>query len=148
MQDPVAVATEGDALLFCFADRGAYVVDLDRQIIDRSLVLFDDVVEVDRRGMCETALSAFLFGLVLKPFLTQATFALGDTLVCGLFVREIPAPRVLSLLGLADFGVLEGHLQLLFPVQGSRERVLDDRGVQTEPARNEVIGAWSVVRGI
>ena len=148
VQDPVAVATERYALFFCFADRGAYVMQLGSKVVHRALVLFDDVVEVNRCGVCEAALRALLFGLILEPFGAQAALTFSDTLLCGFFIREIPEPRVLSLLCLTDLRILVRHLQLLFPVQGSRERVLDGRGVQTEPARNEIIGAWFVVRGI
>ena len=111
-------------------------------------MLLDDVVEVDRRGVCETALRTLLFGLVLKPLCAQAALTFSDALMRGFFVREIPAPRVLSLFCLTDLFVLERHLELLFPVEGSCKGIGDTWGVQTEPAGDEVIGAWSVIRGV
>ena len=67
VQDPVAVTTERYALFFCLADRGRYVMELGSEVVHRAFMLLDDVVEIDRRGVCEAALRTLLFGLVLEP---------------------------------------------------------------------------------
>ncbi len=148
MQDPVAVRAEGDALLLGLADRGGDVAVLDGKIVDRLLVLANDMVEVDHRGVRKATMGAGLVRSVGLPAFLLFSLAPRDGGDGLGFVGEIPAPRVFPLPFASDLIVLERHLELLFPVQGSRERVGDGWRVELEATRDEVIGAWFVIRGV
>ena len=118
------------------------------KVIDGLFVLADDVVEVDDGRMGEAAMRASLvrsIGLPSTPlfFLTPRDGGHG----LG-FVGEIPALRIFPLPFAPDLIVLERHLELLFPVQGSCEGVGDGGRVELEATRDEVIGAWFVIRGV
>ena len=93
-------------------------------------------------------MGAGVFGAVGLPTLLLSQFALGVTDLDFGFVGEIPTTRVFALFGLTDCFVLVRHLQLLFPVQGSCKGVGDRRRVELEATRDEVIGAWFVIRGV
>ncbi len=67
MQHPVAVGAKRYALLFRLADRLGYVSLPHRQLIDRTLALFDHVVEVDNRWMRLSAMTTALLRLVRDP---------------------------------------------------------------------------------
>jgi hypothetical protein len=148
MQDPVAVGAEGDALLLCLADRGGDVTVPNCKIINRAFVLADDVVEVDDRRVGETAMGTSLLFAVGFPADPFASFTFGGSDLNLVFVGDVPAPRVLPLPFAPDLLVLERHLELLFPVQGSCKGVEDGGRVEPEAASDEVIGAWFVVRGV
>ena len=120
----------------------------DGKIIDGPLVLADDVVEVDNGGVGEAAVGTGVLGAVRVPSSFLLSLAPRDGGHDLGFVGEIPAPRVFPLPFASDLIVLERHLKLLFPVQGSCEGVGDGRRVEFEAARDEVIGAWFVIRGV
>ena len=116
--------------------------------MDGLFVLADYVVEVDHRGMGEPAMGAGLVRSVGFPaFFLFFLAPRGGNLGLGR-VGEIPAPRVLSLPFALDLVVLERHLELLFPVQGSCEGVRQRRAIEPESTGDKVIGAWFVVRGV
>ena len=118
------------------------------KVIDGLFVLADDVVEVDDGGVGETAVGAGVLGAVRVPSVFLLPLAPRDGGHGLGFVGEIPAPRVFPLPFASDLIVLERHLELLFPVQGSCERVGDGWRVELEATRDEVIGAWFVIRGV
>ncbi len=109
MQDPVAIRAEGDALLLRLLNGLLEVVLLEDEIVHGTLVMADHVVEVDHRGMGETAVRTGLFGAVVEPRLFDRGAA-GAALFDGVLgVLQIPATRVLALACRSDLGVLERH---------------------------------------
>ena len=148
MQDPMAVGAEGDTFLLCLANRGGDVAVLDGKIIDRLLVLANDMVEVDHRGVRKATMGAGLVRSVGLPAFLLFSLAPRDGGDGPLPVGKIPTPRVLPLPLRPDLVVLEGHLELLFPVQGSCEGVEEGRGIKPEATGDKVIGAWFVIRGV
>ncbi len=109
MQDPVAIRAEGDALLLGLFDGLFEVVLFEDEIVHGAFVMADHVVEVDHRGMGETAVRTGLFGAVVEPRLFDRGAA-GAALFDGVLgVLQIPTARVLALPFAADFVVFEGH---------------------------------------
>ncbi len=73
----MTVGTKRYALLLRLADRLGYVSLPHRQLIDRSLALFDHVVEVDDRWMRLSAMATALLRLVRDP-------------LCSIFIPSLP----------------------------------------------------------
>jgi hypothetical protein len=92
MQYPVAVGTEGDALLGCFLDGFFDVAQGTRQFIDGSFVGSDYVVEVDYRNVFGSTVGTDLFGFEGYPFFAESGLADSSGLYDPLSVLSVPPP--------------------------------------------------------